>query len=206
MKSTARTYMWWPYLSKQIEEAVKKCTPCTVNRRNAIRAPIMEAESSGVWNKIAVDICGPSDVLDGNTLFTVMDYKSHFPFAFVINRADSRAVIQCLVQLFSIFGLPKSIVSDNGRQFVSNEFEAFLRFNGIQHLKSANYFPASNGRVERLHATVKTRIQRIRHGSPEVSFATALHRTLYDIRSTVCESTGVTPFQEIGRASCRERV
>ena len=50
-----------------------------------------------------------------------------------------------LRQLFSSFGLPDQLVSDNGPQFVSTEFSEFLRLNGIKHFRSAPYHPATNG-------------------------------------------------------------
>jgi transposase InsO family protein len=46
-------------------------------------------------------------------------------------------------------GIPKQIVSDNGPQFTSGEFENFTKQNGIKHYKSAPFHPATNGLVER---------------------------------------------------------
>ena len=58
--------------------------------------------------------------------------------------ATSSAVIEELRSLFVKFRLAESLVTDNGTCFVSAEFEAFLADNGIKHLTSALYHPASN--------------------------------------------------------------
>ncbi len=46
-------------------------------------------------------------------------------------------------------------MSDNGPQFVSAEFEQFLKSNGIRHFRSAPYHPSTNGAAERLVQTFK---------------------------------------------------
>ena len=57
--------------------------------------------------------------------------------------------------MFSAYGLPEQIVSDNGPQFISTEFAEFMAKNGIKHIRSAPYHPATNGQVERFVQTYK---------------------------------------------------
>ena len=45
---------------------------------------------------------------------------------------------------------------DNGPQFVSEELESFLRRNGVRHIHTSPYHPASNGAAERLVQTACT--------------------------------------------------
>ena len=55
--------------------------------------------------------------------------------------STSKVVIEELQSPFSQFGLPESIVSDNGTCFTSSEFEGFLKLNGNTHVKSAHTTP-----------------------------------------------------------------
>lgn len=48
---------------------------------------------------------------------------------------------------------PDQLVSDNGPQFISEEFGLFLKQNGVKHIKSSPYHPASNGQAERFVRT-----------------------------------------------------
>ena len=89
------------------------------------------------------------DVLSG------VDAYSKWPEIIMMSSTTSSATVQAVRKIFSQFGLPKQIVTDNGRQFVSKEFTDFLRINGIRHICSAPYKPATNGQAERLVQTFK---------------------------------------------------
>ena len=72
-----------------------------------------------------------------------------------MKNATSSTTIAALRNMFARFGIPDQIVSDNGSQFTSNEFEQFLNSNRIRHIKSAPYHPATNGLAERFVGTLK---------------------------------------------------
>ena len=58
------------------------------------------------------------------------------------------AVIECGDAVFARFGLPNTLVSDNGLCFVSAEYEEFLEWNGIRHVTASAYHLASNRLAE----------------------------------------------------------
>ena len=64
--------------------------------------------------------------------------------------------IEAIRKRFAAFGLPVQIVSDNGPQFISEEFAAFMRQNHIKHIRYAPYHSASNGLAERFVQSLKT--------------------------------------------------
>ena len=57
-----------------------------------------------------------------------------------------------LRRVFSVFGLPQQLVSDNGPQFISAEF---VKENGVKHVRSAPYHPSTNGLAERFVQSFK---------------------------------------------------
>ena len=82
-------------------------------------------------------------------------------------------------------------MSDNGPQFISQEFESFLSTNGVKHIKSVPYHPASNGAAERLVQTVKQSLRAAcRRGVPVEQ---ALADFLMQYRTTPHCTTGVAP-------------
>ena len=48
------------------------------------------------------------------------------------------------------------IISDNGPQFVAKDFKEFIRVAGMTHVRTAPYYPQSNGKIERYHKTIKS--------------------------------------------------
>lgn len=85
----------------------------------------------------------------------IVDAHSKWLEAAVMNSTSSEKTIEELRSVFSCFGIPQQLVSDNGLQLVSEEFQSFLRVNGIQHIRSAPYHPSINGLAERFVQTLK---------------------------------------------------
>lgn len=72
------------------------------------------------------------------------------------------AVRRWLKHLFTRFGLPEELVTDNGPQFCSHESELFLQHHNVEHSKTAPYNSAANSMVKRLNRSLKEAIQAIR--------------------------------------------
>ena len=79
----------------------------------------------------------------------VVDAHSKWMGVKPVSSATSTATVEHLRSMFSIHGLPEMLITDNGSVFTSAEFKEFLNRNGIQHITSAPYHPASNGLAER---------------------------------------------------------
>ncbi|CAB4003252.1 Transposon Ty3-G Gag-Pol poly [Paramuricea clavata] len=79
----------------------------------------------------------------------VVDAYSKYLEIVPMSNATSTTTITALRHIFSNFGLPEHIVSDNGSQFTSEEFQKFLNDNNIQHTTTAPGHPATNGLAER---------------------------------------------------------
>ncbi|XP_062521448.1 igE-binding protein-like [Corticium candelabrum] len=63
--------------------------------------------------------------------------------------------VNAMRRTFSYHGLPRRLVTDNGPQFRSHEFQMFMKANGIRHQLTPPYHPSSNGRTERLVQELK---------------------------------------------------
>jgi transposase InsO family protein len=82
--------------------------------------------------------------------------------AAVVERATSRAVCLAFAQALARFGVPKKVVTENGKQFTDRFgkgeevlFDKICRRNGITHRLTAPSSPNQNGRVERFHGTFR---------------------------------------------------
>lgn len=153
MKGLARSYIYWKGIDKDIEQMCKSCKSCAnnQNQRNNTKPHPWE-NPKGPWERIHIDFAGP---MNGKTYLIIIDSFSKWPEVYNMKTITSTATIERLIDCFSRFGLPSTIVSDNGRQFVSEEFAKFMKDNGIKHVFTAPYYPASNGQAERYVHTIK---------------------------------------------------
>ncbi|XP_015261180.1 PREDICTED: uncharacterized protein K02A2.6-like, partial [Gekko japonicus] len=123
-KALARGYVWWPGLDKEIEDWVRVCSQCQQVRPEPPQAPPQRWESSGKpWARLHLDFAGP---FQGNMFLIVVDAMSKWLEVVRMKTTTSLAVIHALRHLFATHGLPDVLVSDNGPQFVSEEFKQFL--------------------------------------------------------------------------------
>lgn len=74
---------------------------------------------------------------------------TRFPEAIPLSRIIAPLVIKTLTKFFTIFGLPKTIQTDQGTNFLSKLFKQVMQMLGIQHSISSAYQPESQGALER---------------------------------------------------------
>ena len=100
------------------------------------------------WKDLAADLMGPLPA--GNYVLVVVDYYSRYFEVDILKSVSSVKIIESLEKIFCTHGLSKSLRTDNRPQFISKEFEHFLKENDIQHrTRSTPLWPQANGEVER---------------------------------------------------------
>lgn len=111
----------------------------------------------------------------------------------------SSKLIEELRTIFAYFGLPKTVVSDNGPPFNSREFIKFCTNNGIACLKSPPYHPQSNGWAECGVRTVKQSLRKMLVETKCADSSLLLSRFLFKYRNTPVTTTGKCPTELIFR-------
>ena len=176
MKQLARSYVLWPGIDKQIEEVVKSCVPCQSQQNMAPRVPLQTWPwPSTPWERVHVDFLGP---FLGKMIFVAVDAHSKWPEAQIMTTTTAAETIAVLRNVFARNGIPKQLVSDNGPQFRSEEFQQFMARNGVQHIQISPYHPASNGAAERFVQTIKYSAYRCNKLWPPSSCGTERLHTL----------------------------
>lgn len=159
MKAIARSYMFWPNIDHDIESTVRGCEGCALAAKAPPRADVMPwPEPKGPWGRIHIDFAGP---LNGKYYFVIVDAYSKWPEVIPMTQASTSTTITALGRLFSQFGVPECIVSDNGPQFTSMAFINFCKVMGTQLVHTPVYHPQSNGQAERFVDTFKRALQKL---------------------------------------------
>lgn len=153
MKSVAREHIWWPSIDKSIETCARRCSACAEHANDPPKTRFHTWQRpEKPWQRIHLDYAGP---FLGTNFLVIIDSFSKWPEVFQCANTTSARTISELRKTFARFGLPHILVTDNGSQFMSAEFQTFLRANGIAHKTTAAYHPATNGLAERFVETLK---------------------------------------------------
>lgn len=200
MKALARNYLWWPGLDAEVEAKVRSCDVCQQQSKPPPNAPLHPWEWPGKpWYRIHIDFAGP---VEGKMLLIIVDAHSKYIDAHVMSSATTTATIRKLRQTFATHGLPCTLVSDNGTAFTSQEFQTFCNMNGIKHVRSSPFHPASNGLAERAVQTVKGGLKKTTGEDLE----TRLYRFLMQYRITAQSTTGESPAELLMHRRPRSRL
>lgn len=147
----AQQSMWWPNLTNDIKKIVENCPICTEHRINHVE-PLMPTElPKRPWILLGVDLME----FKAKKYLILIDYYSKFIEVAYLNKTTSWDIITKMKNIFSRYGIPEEIRSDNGPQFSSEDFKDFSKEYGFIHAKSSPKFPQSNGQVERAVKIVK---------------------------------------------------
>lgn len=195
MKARARAHFWWPKLDDQIEGISSNCEQCIQQRPEQKKVPFSSwPESIYPFQRLHIDFLGP---FQGKQFFLIVDTFSKWVEVATMKSITSRETIENLRQFMARFGIPETIVSDNGRQFVSEEFQKFCKQNAIKHITSAPYKPQSNGAAERAVKTFKGGIAKAINDEKnrKYSMDSVISRFLFTYRSSIHRSTGETPYK-----------
>ena len=133
-----------------------------------------------------------------------VDAYSKWPEVRVMSTTTVSKTLNVLREWISVHGIPEQIVTDNGPQFVAEEFDEFTNRNGIKHAKSAPYHPASNGLAERFINSLKQSLKAsVNDGR---SLCQRLSSYLLTYRSTAHSTTGVPPCKLLFQRDLRTRL
>src|SRR5258705_9116831 len=175
--------VWWPGLSREIEDSVTTCLECIQERSPRAEPMLGTPLPERPWQEIAMDIFHHS----GNNYLVLVDYYSRYPEVFQLENMSSTHIIQHCKSAFARHGIPELVRTDNGPQFRTLDVSAFSVFAtsyGFRHITSSPHYPQSNGMAESAVKVVKNLIKK----SSDVFFA------LLSYSSTALEN-GLSPAQ-----------
>ncbi|KAL3071067.1 hypothetical protein niasHT_033207 [Heterodera trifolii] len=129
-ESRANSCVHWPSIDSDIEEIVRKCRQCQEPAKQPQKQPLKPwPTTTQVFERVHIDLAGPCS--DSNSYLVIVDSFSRWPEVFMLRHTSSQYVIEQLQWLFDWFGIPKTLVSDNGPQFTSSHFKDFCDINGF---------------------------------------------------------------------------
>lgn len=145
-----RRNFYWPGMVSDTRDFVRKCEICKGTKHpNFVLRPEMGKQviTTRPFQRFYIDILGPYPRSKGGHigLLIVLDHLTKFHWLCPMKKFTAQVIGKFLLSdIFHVYGVPEVIVSDNGSQFRSNDFNAFLTKLGIQHTYTALYSPQAN--------------------------------------------------------------
>ena len=189
---------YWPTILKGATDLVKKCRICQehANISRLPSEPLTSITSPWPFQQWGLDILGPLPIGKGQCKFIIVavDYFTKWaeaePLATITKQKIRNFVWRVVI---CRFGIPRALISDNGKQFDNAKFRDFCAELGIKNYYSSPAHPQSNGQAEvtirTLKAALKTKLED--HKGNWVEY---LPEVLWAYRTTQKSATRETPF------------
>ncbi len=155
-RQRARVSVWWPGLSKQMEELVRSCPECCKLQKQRAE-PLVASEFPDLpFQKVGTDLF---EWKKENYLM-IVDYYSRYMEIARLKQTTTEEVMRHTKSIFARHGIPETVVSDNGPQYSSGLYREFANNFGFHHVTSSPYHPQSNGEAERAIGTLKNLLKK----------------------------------------------
>ena len=157
--ATLRRQFYWPSMPSEVYRLVLSCHSCARERIQGVkRSSFLKLfPATAPLQDIAIDILGP--LVKANSgceyLPVITDRYSKLTRAIPMSKISGYTAAKafCDNWIF-VYGPPRSVLSDNGKQFNSKFFQRVCKILGVQNLFTTAYHPQTTGQTERFNRTI----------------------------------------------------
>ena len=145
----AKQSMYWPGLYDELKDLINNCTTCM---KFSAQKPTSNTQHAGheipvhPWSKLCI----------WYLLLWSWQLSTHFSIIRKLSSRTRKAIAHCMQSIFSKYGWPDTLVTDNGPCYTSKEFQILMQSMSVNHLTSSPHYPQSNGLAEQFVGIVKT--------------------------------------------------
>ncbi len=181
---------------------VKNCYTCQRTktprqRKHGLLHPLPIPQQR--WQDISMDLVTGLPISDGyNAIWTIIDRltkeRHYIPTVATDDGTSAEATVEMLIkEVFRLHGLPASIVSDRGSQFIATVWKSFCKRLGIEAKLSTSFHPETDGQTERANQDLERHLRTYCNYMQD-DWAKWIPMTEFADNDSVSLSTGVTPF------------
>ena len=199
-----RKLVWHPSLVNVVRDLCRTCSVCQKCKVSSIVSipPTLRIHTTSPFELLALDLVNLPTTTSGFVgCLMVVDHFSKWVSAVPIRNKQSHTVCKALEGniLPMLQRIPVRILTDNGPEFVSQEFNNLLDRYNIVHVYSTPYKPSSNGAIERVNRTIGELLRILTQESRKWDLH--LPRAVLTYNHTVHSEIGCTPAEKILKIS-----
>ncbi len=207
-KGADQRHTLFPCMKGEVAGYIEACRTCqTKLGKGADQRHTLRSVPSGYpFQRIHIDLVGPLNKgarTGASNILTVRDSFTKWVEAIPMAATTTLEVARALErEIFARYGYPETIHSDRGPQFTSQFFLDLGKTLGIQITDTTGYNPKGNGQVERMHRDLGAIMRAALRDDPNASWEDVLPQALFALRTAVCRSTGLAPYQLLFGRDC----
>uniref|UniRef100_A0A3P9LUG1 Gypsy retrotransposon integrase-like protein 1 n=1 Tax=Oryzias latipes TaxID=8090 RepID=A0A3P9LUG1_ORYLA len=192
-----RARFYWPGCRQAAELHVHCCDLCTAHKgpTQQSRAPLQQYLVGAPMERVGVDVLGPFPLTESGNRYVLvaMDYFTKWPEVYAVPDQSATTTAKYLVEgMFTRFGVPNELHSDQGRNFESRLFAEVCKSMGVRKTRTTPLHPQSDGLVERFNRTLATQLATLT-STHQRDWDQHLPLVLWAYRTAVQESSQCTP-------------
>lgn len=192
-----RTKYFWKNMIKDIENVVKQCRPCLRHQKTPIQEhPALAIPVTGLMDRIDMDLVfGLPETENGyKGIFVITEALSKYPYAVPIKSKTALEIARQFFNFICLFGPPKQIISDQGKEFVNSILQELVKLTGIEHRITSAYHPRTNGMTERFNQTLINSLKKHTENEPQ-EWDKWIPYVLLAYRTKINSVTNYTPYE-----------
>lgn len=192
-----RRFFWFG-MRDYVRSKLRVCERCIRRKKLPAknRTPLGQLKDPiGPFDIVSMDFLSVDSRKDSKfKVLTVVDEFTRFAFAFPVTSENATSTAKTLYKnVFSLFGFPSTVHSDNGGAFVSKVLKEMYQVTGTKQTTTVSHCPTGNSTVERLNQSVLNMLGTLSL-EQKSHWKDFLPSVMYAYNSTVHESTGYSPF------------
>jgi len=160
---------YWPKMYQQVASHINKCIICQRNSKApAIEHPAKVLPITGLFDRIGMDLVGglPISKEGYSRVLVIVEYFSKMIRIFPLKTKTMEEVADKLWKYISVYGPPKTILSDQGTEFMNHLISTLLLNTGIDRRITSSYNPRVDGLCERANQTIINILRKCSEGNP----------------------------------------
>ena len=140
-KTRAHSSLYWPNIDNELADAIKSCSVCQEYQLKQKKEPLIPHNVLVVpWSKVGTDLFH----LKNKDYIIVVNFTTNYFGLSKLPDTRSSTVIAHTKSIFSKYGIPLEVFSDNCPEFSSHKYKLFSQEYDFKHTKSSPEFPESN--------------------------------------------------------------
>ena len=147
---------FWPCMAVQAKEHIGKCRPCLAFKARQPKAPLENIMATHPLELVHLDfLCLEPGKGQEENVLVITDHFTRYAQAFVARTQTAQMTVKTLWDKFIVhYGLPKKILTDQGRNFESQLVADLCELMGVRKIQTSPHHLQTNGQCERFNSTL----------------------------------------------------